>query len=214
MAYNEKLFIWDGIMEVDGGTKNAVWHGTVTAETAMDATRVEAPHRNAFKEFCDSDMQFRVTGAAQPLDGVKDDNRFKPHRLNWTGGEGWDLDGRKHQDSEHELLLERLQWQGSPDQRDSLVYAKGRDEYGPFISVGWMRPVSACSYDVSYRKSPVYMVYMRSMSVVCGEKNEKRDSQLSQKASLVSSTGQPHHARTSTRQSFGSSLQLEHQDGS
>ena len=141
MVYNEKLFIFDGICEVNE-SKAANWHGTLTAETAMDASRVAAPHRNAFKEFCDSDKQFRVAGHAEAVDGIKDDNMFKPHRMVMTEGEGWDMDGVKHRDSEHELLLERLHWQGSPDQRDSLVYSKGRDEYGPFISVGWMRPVS------------------------------------------------------------------------
>ena len=130
----------DGICEIDE-SKGAKWHGTVTDQTAMDASTVPAPHRNAFKEFCDSDKQFRVTGTAQPLDGIKDDDIFKPHRMTMVDGEGWDMDGHKHRDADHELLVERLQWQGSPDQRDSLVYGKGRDEYGPFISVGWMRPV-------------------------------------------------------------------------
>lgn len=139
--YNEKLFIWDGILECSD-LKNVAWHGTVSAENARNASTVPAPRRNAFKEFCDSDAMFRVTGNAAPMDGVKDDNIFKPHRLYFTQGEGWDMDGKKHKDMEHELLLERLQWQGSPDQRDSLVFAKGRDEYGPFIAVGWMRPVS------------------------------------------------------------------------
>ena len=138
MVYNEKLFVFDGILEVDD-SRNVTWHGTLTAETAMDASRVAAPHRNAFKEFCDSDKQFRINGSAMPTDGVKDDNKFKEHRVNFTSGEGWEMDGRKHLDSVSELLMERLYWQGSPDQRDSLVYAKGRDEYGPFIGVGWMR---------------------------------------------------------------------------
>ena len=144
--YNEKLFVFDGILEVTEAG-DATWHGTLTDQTAMDARRVPAPHRNAFKEFCDSDKQFRVTGIASSQDGMKDGNPFKPHTIRFNGGEGWDLNGYKHRDMSHELLLERLQWQGSPDQRDSLVFAKGNDEFGPFIGVGWMRPVSSLLVD-------------------------------------------------------------------
>jgi hypothetical protein len=145
MVNNESLIVWDGILEAaDGdspsGSYNVVWHGTlVVNEKSPDASKVEAPVRNAFKEFCDSDKEFRVTGTAQPVDGVTDGNKFKVYRMNLTEGEGWDLDGKKHGDTEHEVHTS-LQWQGSSDKRKSLVFARGSDEYGSFISSGWMRP--------------------------------------------------------------------------
>lgn len=138
------LYVWDGILEVQDGSQrgvyDVVWHGTLFAnEFSPDATKVQAPKRDAFKEFCDSDLQFRVTGQARPVDVVMDENKFKHYRIRLTDGPGWDLDGQKHHDIDHEVISS-LQWQGSSDPRKSLVFATGGDSYGKFISVGWMRP--------------------------------------------------------------------------
>jgi hypothetical protein len=144
MVSKDTLFVWDGIIEStpkEKGVYSVVWYGTVTAnEYSQDATKVPSPTRNPFKEFCDSDFKFRVTGTAKAVDGSKDENRFKPHRMSLSEGEGWEYDGLKHQDAELDILLENLQWQGSPDPRKQLVFAHGRGAFGPFISVGWMRP--------------------------------------------------------------------------
>lgn len=139
----DTLFVWDGILEVGGdssGSFDCVWCGTVTVnENAPDATRVEAPVRNAFKALCDSDLQFRVAGQAKPADGVGDSNRFKAYTIDFKGGDGWDYAGSKHMDTVHTILT-ALQWQGNPDKRLSLCFGCGSDAHGNFISTGWMRP--------------------------------------------------------------------------
>lgn len=138
----ESMYIWDGILEATEKRSNGfdvTFYGTLTIADEADARKVKAPVRNAFKAFCDSDKEFRVTGTATPLDGKNDGNRFKPYRLNFNGGEGWELDGKKHLDKSFEIIT-IIQWKGSPDQRDSLCFASGSDEYGSFIATGWMRP--------------------------------------------------------------------------
>lgn len=140
----DTLFVWDGILEVVGEDSDecfdCIWYGTVIAsENSPDPTRVEAPVRNAFKSLCDSDLQFRVTGKAQAVDGVKDSNRFKPYTIEFTGGDGWDYAGSKHMDTVHKVLT-GLQWQGNPDKRLSLCFGCGSDVNGSFIATGWMRP--------------------------------------------------------------------------
>lgn len=136
------MYVWDGILEATeraGSGFDVTFYGTVTVNDVADAKKVEAPVRNAFKAFCDSDKEFRVTGTAMPADGNHDGNRFKPYRLSFNGGEGWELGGKKHLDKSFEIVTS-LQWKGSPDQRDSLCFASGSDEYGVFIGTGWMRP--------------------------------------------------------------------------
>lgn len=142
MVNYNTFIVWDGIMEATekaGGGFDVVWYGTLFDKEAADSNKVVAPVRNAFKAFCDSDKEFRVTGTAVPADGISDGNKFKPHRLNFTGGEGWELDGKKHCDKSFEVVAS-LQWKGSPDPREALCYASGSDEYGSFIGTGWMRP--------------------------------------------------------------------------
>lgn len=139
----DTLFVWDGLLEVGDATSGSfdcVWYGTVTVnENAPDPTRVEPPVRNAFKSLCDSDLQFRVTGKAKPVDGVGDKNRFKTYTIEFTGGDGWDYAGSKHMDTSHNVHT-GLQWQGNPDKRLSLCFGCGSDANGDFISAGWMRP--------------------------------------------------------------------------
>jgi hypothetical protein len=142
------VLVWDGILETrnvnaDSSGYDVHWHGVVVAnDNVPDATQVPEPPRNAFKEFVDSDLQFRVEGTASPVDGnTKDDNKFKEYVVSLTGGEGWDYNGAKIVDAEHELHVTSLLWRGSPDQRNSIVVATGKtDGYGHFVSVGWMRP--------------------------------------------------------------------------
>jgi len=145
MVKKNTLIVWDGIMAATDtseiGTYDIAWHGTVFANAhSVDASSVKAPARGAFSEFCESPMQFRVRGVARSADGSRDEIKFKPFRMNLKDGEGWDLNGRKLTDTEHELFVENLRWRGSPDQKDSLVFARGKDRFGSFVSVGWMRP--------------------------------------------------------------------------
>jgi hypothetical protein len=137
------MIIFDGILEVVDvpGANNleVTYYGTVTLAEHSDARKVPAPVRNAFKAFCDSDKEFRLTGTATPLDGANDGNRFKNYRIHFNGGEGWEFGGKKHLDMNFELVT-ALQWKGSPDKREALCYGTGNDEYGSFIGTGWMRP--------------------------------------------------------------------------
>lgn len=140
------FMVWDGIMTITSSLEdmNCVlecsWTGTVFMhEHAPDALKINDPPRNAFKLACSSDQLFTVTGTAKPVDGVHDGNKFKKYQVGFVGGDGWDFDGSKHFDTEHHVLTS-LQWQGSPDATKSLVFAQGNDEYGKFLSVGWMRP--------------------------------------------------------------------------
>ena len=149
MMDKNSVFVWDGILETrnvskDGNGYDVHWHGVVVAnDDAADATKVPEPPRNAFKEFVDSDLQFNVEGTATPVDAsMKDDNKFKEYVVSLTAGEGWDYDGAKVVDAEHDLHVTSLLWRGSPDQRNSIVVAKGKTDggHGHFVSVGWMRP--------------------------------------------------------------------------
>jgi hypothetical protein len=140
------FMVWDGILTITSSEsdRNCVlacrWNGTVFMnEHAPDATKINDPPRNAFKLACSSDQEFSVSGIAKPMDGFHDGNKFKPYQISFVEGDGWDFDGTKHVDMQHQVLTS-LQWQGSPDATKSLVFAQGQDEYGKFLSVGWMRP--------------------------------------------------------------------------
>ena len=139
------VVVWDGIIvlgekEEGKGDFTVTWHGQLEVhENAADSKGVKEIKRNAFQAFCDSDKEFRVVGKATPVDGTEDGNRFKAYKVSFNEGEGWDLDGKKHKDETNDVLTS-LQWQGSPDKRKSLVYGVGKDEYGAFVSAGWMRP--------------------------------------------------------------------------
>ena len=137
------MYVWDGILEATErpGTTgfDVTFYGTVTESNIADAKKVKVPTRNAFKAFCDSDKGFRVMGSAMPLDGNHDGNRFKLYRVSFTGGDGWEMYGRKHLDKSFDIVTS-LQWKGSPDQRESLCFASGGDSFGAFIGTGWMRP--------------------------------------------------------------------------
>jgi hypothetical protein len=82
-----------------------------------------------------------------------------------TQGEGWDMKDdneenenggnaastkKKYQDDTHDVLVKTLRWSGNQlDQREYLIVAKGKNEFGPFISVGWQRP--GCRWTLARR---------------------------------------------------------------
>merc|ERR1712238_414463 len=96
-----------------------------------------------------------------------------------TKGEGWDMKvdnddddddsnhnekkGRmmkkkKYQDETHDVLVKKLRWSGNDcDQSEYLIVAKGMNEFGPFISVGWQRP--GCRWTVARRYLQVSSAY-------------------------------------------------------
>lgn len=169
-SWRDTLFVWDGILTIhDGEAKDATtipketsvsWEGTwVGCENCANARKAEAPKRGVFDAFVDSDMHFLVEGTAtklNPNDHDDDNNPKKgivaaanvhraPYQAMLLKGDGWDLqDGKtksKHKDTVHNVLFSNLEWSGNlRDQRNNLVFAKGKNNHGSFISAGWMRP--------------------------------------------------------------------------
>lgn len=142
----ETIIVWDGIITAtpkigtNNGSFDVAWKGTLFVhENSADPTSVPEPPRPGTAADCPSDQVFQVTGIAKPTDGVADGNRFKKYTIEWNGGEGWEFGGKKHQDMKH-VVIASLQWRGSPDGSDSLCFGKGEDEYGPFVSLGYMKP--------------------------------------------------------------------------
>ena len=140
--WQDTLYIWDGIVTVDD-TKDDIpvaWEGTWVGVDAKDAKEAAAPKRNAFAEYVDSDMKFNVTGTAAPVD---DSTKSFVSKL--VEGDGWDMesgdDKKQYQDKEHEVMVKSLRWSGNMfDQTENLIVAKGTNEFGSFVSAGWMRP--------------------------------------------------------------------------
>ena len=66
------------------------------------------------------------------------------YRVDMTGGLGYDLgDGnekKKHKDIVHDVYFSSLRWTGNlRDQVQNVVFAMGVNEFGRFVSVGWLR---------------------------------------------------------------------------
>lgn len=146
--WRDTLFVWDGILETELEKKDPVktvhWRGTWTGCESAVAKKIEAPKRGAFEEFVSSDMKFEVDGTAKPTEENKAADERKPFVASFTEGPGWDLkdegddEKKKHKDEIHDILLPSLRWTG--DFAKQQIFAKGKNEYGPFISCGWMRP--------------------------------------------------------------------------
>jgi hypothetical protein len=96
-------------------------------------------------------------------DDKDEDGHFFIAKL--TQGEGWDMKDdeenenggnaestktKKYQDETHDVLVKTLRWSGNQhDQTEFLIVAKGKNEFGPFISVGWQRP--GCRWTLARR---------------------------------------------------------------
>ena len=164
--WKDTLYIWDGIVTVgmpdDNETKDAPvpieWGGFwVPVTNVPDAADAEAPKRHAFKKDIEADCTFLVRGTAARVhamgekDGKSeeeamtdndDDNLFVAQL---TNGDGWEMqDGEqksRYHDATHDVWIKSLKWTGNQnDQSESLVVAKGTNDFGPFVSVGWIRP--------------------------------------------------------------------------
>ncbi|KAL3913712.1 MAG: hypothetical protein SGILL_006379 [Bacillariaceae sp.] len=150
--WQDTLYIWDGIVTVDDtgvgvdadANAQVSWEGTWVPVEEADATRAKAPKRNAFAEYIDSDLKFNVTGSAAAVD-TKEDAPMKLFISKLTDGDGWDMESggekKKYADKEHEVMVKSLRWSGNMfDQTENLIVAKGTNEFGSFVSAGWMRP--------------------------------------------------------------------------
>ena len=165
--WRETLFVWDGILTVDkppaeGDPSPLTWTGTWVGVDNADATKVDEPKRGAFDAEVKSDMTFEVLGTAGQYvaaesssggnggneNGAGSGNKIMdgPFKATLTEGSGWDLKDEttgkvaRHTDTVHDLYLKQLRWLGSPDKTTNIVYAIGHNDFGPFISAGWMRP--------------------------------------------------------------------------
>ena len=155
-SWRDTLYVWDGILEVKDplpGTKESSlnWDGVwVGCENCADAKKADAPKRVGAARDVDSANHFSINGKANPIGGDEGsitDSTAYPHEASLVGGEGWDMgegsEKKKYLDESHNVLLSNLRWKGNMrDQRDNLVFAKGRNDFGDFVSAGWMRPGS------------------------------------------------------------------------
>lgn len=162
-SWRDTLYIWDGIIVEVGWDlvkedkeekKDEIpleWKGTwVPCEDCPDAKKAEAPKRYGGQLEVESANHFQVSGTAKALpkpEETDDENPTTavPHEASLVGGDGWDMgegdEKKKYTDEVHDLLFANIKWMGNMrDQRDNLVFAKGENEFGPFISAGWMRP--------------------------------------------------------------------------
>lgn len=193
--WRDTLYIWDGIVTLGAATttkgggddKQASvpipleWEGLwVPVTDVPDATKAEAPKRNAFKKDIDAECTFVVAGTAmatslaavaaadkgdkkecKDVDDEEGDEEGDDHFFvaKLTEGAGWDMKDddadassnmKKYQDETHDVLIKTLKWSGNQkDQREYLIVAKGKNEFGPFISVGWMKP--GCRWTLARR---------------------------------------------------------------
>jgi hypothetical protein len=167
--WKDTLYIWDGIVSVgvpeDKETQNAPvplqWEGSwIPVTNVPDAADADAPKRHAFKKDIDADCKFLVRGTASRLytkgetNGKSESEKEEDTSANdyenfyvakFTEGDGWEMeDGEKkswYPDTTHDVWIKSLKWSGNQnDQRESLVVAKGTNNFGPFVSVGWIRP--------------------------------------------------------------------------
>ena len=167
--WRETLFVWDGILSkiedkenegnadddagaTGGEVERYKWQGTWVGCDFADASEVPTPKRGAFDKDVTSDNTFEVEGIATmgKADDKKDmivaDGSSSLTRIAMTGGTGYDLgegsDKKKHKDDTHDMYFwsPTLRWNGNlKNQVENMVLAVGQNEFGNFISVGWLR---------------------------------------------------------------------------
>jgi hypothetical protein len=140
------------------------WRGTWIGCNEADAAKVPTPKRGAFDEYVSSDHTFEVEGAVSRVattdDGVDveyskggdggnvvgGDASTIHHRVDMTGGTGYELgegnEKETHHDDRHDVFFfsPTLRWSGKlRNQLTNLVLAVGDNEFGHFLSVGWLR---------------------------------------------------------------------------
>lgn len=131
------------------------WRGSwIGCENCPDARTAPTPTAEAFGA---SEMKFEVSGtgfsvgesrdADDDNDGDTDDAQAVVFwKLELEGGPGWDLgegfEKRRHTDNVHTLYMKNLP--SDHDNREmSVVVAMGENEFGSFISAGYLQPTSS-----------------------------------------------------------------------
>ncbi|KAL7545231.1 hypothetical protein ACHAWF_008582 [Thalassiosira exigua] len=142
----------------DSSSVHVKWEGTWVGCDCADATKVATPRRGAFDEFVSSEHKFEVRGTGAKggdgddrekeggATGGAGDGALSPYRVDMTGGSGYDLgegdDKKRHKDARHDVyfLTPTLRWTGNlKEQAGNMVFAVGENEFGNFVSVGWLR---------------------------------------------------------------------------
>ena len=181
------IVIWDGIIMATPGAGlfHVTWSGTVFVhESAPDPSKVPEPRRQGGGFDCQSDKTFEVSGIARPVDGIGNGDLFKKYAIEFTDGDGWELvaGDSKVKDIKH-VVMTSLQWRGSPNVRDSLCFAQGQDQFGAFISTGYMKPGNRVTLARRYVESSdpkakwtVHVVRNEIVKAVDKEEEEQDDS--------------------------------------
>ena len=147
--WRDTLYIWDGIVTIGKSNEKYSpvplrWEGCwVPVTDVPDATKAEAPKRNAFKKDIDADCKFSVVGEATTL-GLENINSSSRETEKTTGkekkteekkggddsffvakltkGDGWEMkdddsavDPKKttYNDKTHDVLVKTLRWSGN-----------------------------------------------------------------------------------------------------
>ena len=169
--WKDTLYVWDGIVTKEDCREKSdtdpialVWEGSwVPILNVPDAIHANEPKRAASKRDLDGDCKFSVQGNAILVHDKEsrrgsngDEVLVKPDYdrhfvASLTEGDGWEMeDGETKQyykDTTHEIWMQSLGWSGNP--KDSLVVARGDNDFGPFVSVGWARP--GCRWTIARR---------------------------------------------------------------
>jgi len=149
----------EGVEKVDK-PNDVQWNGTWVGCDSDDATKVPTPKRGAFDEYVASEHSFNVEGVAymgkssedSDADAKKEGSQkiggdtSSLHRVAMIGGSGYELgegdEKKQHKDDRHDMYFfsPSLRWTGKLHyQVQNMVLALGENEFGKFISVGWLR---------------------------------------------------------------------------
>lgn len=139
--WSETLFVWDGILSDEDAAKEGdiglKWEGTWIGCESADAVAVETPKRGAFERDVASACSFEASGTASQKDPATNFYRVSMSS-SYELGEG--KDKKNHSDDVHDVYLSLLRWTGNlRDQAENLIFALGSNEFGHFISVGFLR---------------------------------------------------------------------------
>lgn len=145
----------DNVSKDTSDAEELKWEGTWVGCDYADASKVPTPKRGAFDEFVSSEHRFQVEGTATKgsVDETKEEDGksiggdiSSLYKIAMTGGTGYDLgdgdDKKTHKDDKHDMYFfsPTLRWTGNlRDQVENMVLALGENEFGTFISVGWLR---------------------------------------------------------------------------
>lgn len=134
-TWRDTLFVWQGNFDISNepADKNFTWRGSwVGCPDCADAQTAPTPTTAAFAA---SPMKFQVAGVSVTTSTCSGDGRATGfYTVKLTQGSGWDLgegrDKKRHVDTKHTLYFRQV--------RHGLVVAVGENEFGAFVSAGYL----------------------------------------------------------------------------